>query len=105
MLSQKPDFEATVKPLLAGMKNSEQALRFLKELNEFSHLFSAFSGEKREGAEPKKQDGASEDSRPAPSTTPPFSGQKEKEQPSPTIGIADDYIQKSLDAYFRARGT
>ena len=99
-LSQKSDFSESIKPLLGKIKSSEDMLKFLNDLNRFSEILGAFKnagnpedtqGKKAEAAasaqnEPKKQD------------PPP----KEKPQ-SPTAGIADDFIQKSLDAYFKKR--
>jgi hypothetical protein len=97
-LSQNPDFERSVKPLLGELKNSEQALKFLEELSQFSKLFSSLqnsqSGENK-GAQPT--DGK-------PQTKPGEHPSHTEKQPddSPTAGIADGFIEELLSKYFQS---
>ncbi len=93
-LSQNPDFERSVKPLLGELKNSEQALKFLEELSQFSKLFSTFHGQK-EGSmsEPKAE---KKPEKPEPPKT-----EKAQSEPSPTAGIADGFIEDLLERYFK----
>ncbi len=86
-LSQNPDFAASVKPLMAQLKDSEQMLSFLKDLSKFSDTFSAFRSPPKT---PPKQENA-----------PPMDETNKKDPPSPTSGIADDFIQKILDSYLQ----
>lgn len=85
-LTQNADFEKTVKPLMASLKDSEQMLGFLKELSKFSDLFSAPPNTETKKPEPtqdKKED-------------------EKKEKPSaPTDGFANDFIRECLEKYFR----
>ncbi len=86
-LSQNPDFAASVKPLMAQLKDSEQMLSFLKDLSKFSDTFSTFKT-------PPKTPPKAENDRPA--------DERDKKDPqSPTTGIADDFIQKILDSYLQ----
>ena len=93
-LSQKDDFFESIKPLLGNIKTSENMLKFLNDLNRFSEMFAMFKGT---DAAPKKSE-----------SPPPKEGKKtdspknEKSQ-SPISGIANDFIQQSLDAYFKKR--
>lgn len=97
-LSQNPDFERSVKPLLGELKNSEHALKFLEELSQFSRLFSSLqSKEKNKGdqqsGEPKREEKQAS----------PSSSQTESQQtPSPTAGIADGFIEELLSKYFQS---
>lgn len=93
-LSQNPDFPESVKPLMSGLKNSEQMLGFLNELSHFTKTFSTFQtsapkkeaekSEKTEKAEKKETD-------------------EKKEPQSPTSGIADAFIQQMLESYLKKR--
>ena len=87
--SQNPQFAESVKPLMDQIKDSEQMLRFLKDLSNFTQTFSAFKTEEKPCAQAEKP------------TPPPHEEKKqEKENPqSPTTGIADDFIQSILDSY------
>ncbi|MBQ8352397.1 MAG: hypothetical protein IJY34_01240 [Clostridia bacterium] len=92
-LSQNPDFERSVKPLLGELKNSEQALKFLEELSQFSKLFSAFNGQKEGGmSEPKGEKKEQPE---------PPKAEKPQGEPSPTAGIADGFIEDLLERYFK----
>ena len=93
-LSQNPDFEKSVKPLLSELKNSEQALKFLEELSQFSKLFSTFtpSNKKSEGESTSKNE---------PPKQPPQEEKKESSV-SPTSGIADGFIEELLEKYFKS---
>lgn len=82
-LSQNPDFAESVKPLMSQIKDSEQMLRFLNDLSNFTKTFSSFQKQadekpKQEKAEPKKEN-----------------------PQSPTSGIADEFIQNILDSYLK----
>ena len=74
LLTQNPEFSQKLQPILEQLKNSENALRFLKD-------FSAFSGGTAKKDPPK---------------------QEEKEKPqSPTKGIADEFIETLLNEYLK----
>ena len=95
-LSQNPDFERSVKPLLGELKNSEQALKFLEEPSQFSKLFSNFQNKKdggRDGANGESV--ASNSSKKEPKETSEASHTN-----SPTSGIADGFIEELLQKYF-----
>lgn len=82
-LSQNPDFSESIKPIMNQIKDSEQMLSFLKDLSHFAETFN-FKGKEQacESASTYKKE--------------------EKENPqSPTVGIADDFIQNMLDNYFK----
>ena len=104
-LSQNPDFERSVKPLLGELKNSEQALKFLEELSQFSHLFSAFNNKKDGGMSASNTKTAPEPS----NTQPSYKQEQSHEEPnskstesnSPTAGIADGFIEELLSKYFQ----
>ncbi len=82
-LSQNPDFAESVKPLMSQIKDSEQMLRFLNDLSNFTKTFSSF--QKQADEKPKQE-----------KTEP------KKENPqSPTSGIADEFIQNILDSYLK----
>ena len=82
-LSQNPEFINAVKPISEKLKNSEEMIRFIKDLSHFSEIFGSC----------------------ATSTSPPSSEKKtdeKKENPqSPTHGIADELIEKCLSDYFK----
>ena len=85
-LSQNPHFAESVKPLMSQIKDSEQMLRFLNDLSNFTKTFASFQNAnekpKEEKNEPKKEE--------------------KKENPqSPTSGIADEFIQNILDSYLK----
>ena len=82
-LSQNPDFSESIKPIMNQIKDSEQMLSFLKDLSHFAETFNFKSKEQAsESASTNKKE--------------------EKENPqSPTVGIADDFIQNMLDNYFK----
>ncbi len=88
-LSQNENFSESVKPLMSKIKDSEQMLRFLNDLSNFSQTFSAFKDD-----EPKK----------SPPNQPPEREKEEKDKKnpqSPTQGIADEFIQNILDSYLK----
>ena len=93
-LSQNPDFPESVKPIMGQLKNSEQMLGFLNELSKFTQTFSAF---KNASSKPPQKE---KDERP-----PQTENKKEKSSPSPTVGIADDFIQQILDGYLQKRSS
>lgn len=75
LIAQNPDFPQKLSPVLQNLKNSEEALRFLKDLSDFSCSFKP----KDESAPPEE---------------------KEKSQ-SPTDGIANEFIEKILNDYLK----
>ena len=88
--SQNPDFAESVKPLMAKLKDSEQMLRFLKDLSNFTQTFSTFQN-------PSKKDCSKQ------TPPPPESSEAQKNPQSPTVGIADEFIQQILDNYLNKR--
>ena len=64
------------------LKNSEQMLNFLKDLSNFTKTFSGLR------CDEKKEE--------------PCQTKDAKEKPqSPTVGIADEFIQSILDSYLK----
>ena len=108
-LSQNPDFERSVKPLLGELKNSEQALKFLEELSQFSHLFSGLSG-KKDGSpsgsngkqSPNLSTAQNGQSSAKTAESPQSDNGKTAQSASPTAGIADGFIEELLSKYFYA---
>ena len=93
-LSQNPDFPESVKPLMSGLKNSEQMLGFLNELSHFTKTFSTF-----QSSAPKKEAEKSEKTEKTEKTE---KAETEKKEPqSPTSGIADAFIQQMLESYLK----
>ncbi len=95
-LSQKPDFADNVKPLMSQLKNSEHMLSFLNDLSKFTQTLSAFTGGKCE----------QEPSPPPPPPKPEEGCKKEQDEDnknpqSPTLGIADEFIQQILESYLK----
>ena len=105
-LSQNPDFEQSVKPLLSELKNSQQALNFLEELSRFSKLFSCFSAKKEGDRDASTQETTSKTTSKT-TQSPASSGGNSKAQStsSPTAGIADGFIEELLEKYFNSRTT
>ena len=96
LLSKDPDFSKAVKPILSGIKNSEDLLKFVGDISKFSSMFSSsFSASQKPPEPPPK---AEENPRAEPS-----SQDKEKTPKSPTEGIADAFIQQCLENYFKKR--
>ena len=89
-LSQNPDFSESVKPLMSKIKDSEQMLRFLKDLSCFAETFNV------KGKEQKAEN---------PQQKPPKKDEGKENPQSSTTGIADDFIQTILDNYFNQTGT
>lgn len=85
-LSQNPDFAKSVQPLMSQIKDSQQMLSFLNDLSKFSETFSTFKSEKQTEKEEKTQKEQKKD---------------EKDPQSPTLGIADEFIQNILDSYLK----
>lgn len=85
-LSQNPDFAKSVQPLMSQIKDSQQMLSFLNDLSKFSETFSTFKSEKQTEKEEKKNSEQKKD---------------EKDPQSPTLGIADEFIQNILDSYLK----
>lgn len=95
-LSQNPDFERSVKPLLGELKNSQQALNFLEELSQFSKMFSLFNAGKGGGMSASKASGAP----PKQEHAAPEKDPQPQAQVSPTAGIADGFIEDLIEKYF-----
>ena len=107
-LSQHPDFPQTMKPLLSSLKNSEEALRFLNELSHFSEMFSLFNPKK--GETPSQQNSSSPPQQPDHTPTKPQNpttttteNNQEKNSSTATQGIADEFIERCLQNYFKNR--
>ena len=110
-LSQHPDFPNAMKPLLSSLKNSEEMLKFMNELSNFSEMFSFFNSKSSDKDNATKP---SQPQTPSQPTTPPttaktesYSSKAEKEQeknsPTATEGIADEFIERCLQNYFKNR--
>ena len=90
-LSQNPNFSESVKPLMEKLKNSEEMLRFLGDLSKFTDTFGSFKGSgNSKGEKPPHKESHTDK-------------KSENESPSPTAGIADEFIQSILDSYFKKR--
>ncbi len=85
-LSQNENFAESVKPIMSKIKDSEAMLRFLNDLSKFSQTFSSFKSEPPKDAPPPQKEKTEE---------------KEKTPQSPTVGIADEFIQNILDSYLQ----
>ena len=85
-LSQNPDFAKSVQPLMSQIKDSQQMLSFLNDLSKFSETFSTFKSDKQ----PEKQEKTEKEQK-----------KDEKDPQSPTLGIADEFIQNILDSYLK----
>ena len=82
LLSQNQDFSQKIQALCKELKNSEDLLRFIKDLSCFSDLFS----KKKENKEPS-----------APKN-------EQKEPPvNPTSGIADGFIENFFNDYLKGK--
>ena len=82
ILSQNPDFPEKIKPIMSGLKNSEEMLRFMKDLSAFSDLFS------------KKKETPTGEVNP---------NKEEKNHPhSPVGNVADDFIKSCLKNYLKS---
>ena len=107
-LSQNPDFERSVKPLLSELKNSEKALNFLGELSQFSNMFSQLNGKKGGGmsgtnAKSTTEQSTQKQTEPQNNGNPFQAGQNpQSATPSPTSDIADRFIEELLSKYFHA---
>ena len=107
-LSQNPDFERSVKPLLGELKNSEQALKFLEELSQFSHLFSGLNSKKDGGMSasnakstpPKAESQGGQSASKSANTSPRDETKNAPQSESPTAGIANGFIEELLSKYF-----
>ena len=105
-LSQNPAFAESVKPLMGQLKDSEQMLNFLNDLSKFSGAFGNFSGN---SAAQKKDAAQQEQSCDKKAEKDNFykdnegsSAQEDKKSPqSPTVGIADEFIQNILESYLK----
>ncbi len=85
-LSQNENFAESVKPLMSKIKDSEEMLRFLNDLSKFTQTFSTFKAPPARKEENSPREEAKKD---------------EKKTQSPTVGIADEFIQSLLDGYLQ----
>ena len=96
--SQNADFAESVKPLMAKLKNSEQMLRFLKDLSNFTQTFSSMQNKQAATQESAGAQKGGEEK---------MDYEKEKREnnkktpQSPTEGIADEFIQSILESYLK----
>ena len=88
-LSQNADFAESVKPLMSKIKDSEQMLKFLSDLSQFTQTFSTLQ------MNPEPKTAPDEPKQPA------NEKESEKNPQSPTAGIADEFIQNILDSYLK----
>lgn len=96
-LSQNPDFEKSVKPLLGSIKNSEEMLKFLSELSRFSEMFSPQNKQNDGGRD--EPDGKTPQKN-SPSQTSENEQTQEKKTDSPTGNISNPFIEELLQKYF-----
>lgn len=94
--SQNPDFAESVKPLMAKLKDSEQMLKFLNDLSNFTQTFSTFQSQPKKDCD-KNSERPPEHEPPSP---PPCDTEKKHPQ-SPTAGIADEFIEQLLNGYLK----
>ena len=91
-----------MKPILGSLKDSEEMLKFMNELSQFSKMFSS-----TEQKTQPKQDGNPQTPPPPPPRNEPQKQETEKKDEknpqSPTSGIADDFIERCLQNYFKNR--
>ena len=112
-LSQNPNFAASVQPLMSKIKDSEQMLNFLKDLSKFSEAFGGFSCANK-SADNSSQTSANSHQAPpttanssqtdtaSPNTQERGGSTEDKKSPqSPTVGIADEFIQNILESYLK----
>ena len=119
-LSQNPNFAESVKPLMSKIKDSEQMLNFLNDLSKFSGVFCGMgtgkdndadnktAGKRASTAADSTHNGAAaeeknEDCFSAPNHTDPNCDEDKKSPQSPTLGIADEFIQNILDSYLKKK--
>lgn len=106
-LSQHPDFPEAMKPLLSSLKNSEEMLKFMNELSNFSEMFSFLTP--KNNTENNSQTTQSQATNPTPPTsktdtpTPKNEKEQEKNPSTATEGIADEFIERCLQNYFKNR--
>ena len=93
-LSQNPDFEENVKPIMAKLKNSEKLLSFLNDLSLFTQAFS--------GCSPKNANPPPDKHAEAPCQKAQEKHQKNSQ--SPTTGIANEFIEQILESYLQKQG-
>ena len=96
-----------MKPLLSSLKNSEEMLKFMNELSHFSEMFSLFTPKKNENEQPKETQTTTQQREHTPtqssnSTATTENGQ-EKNSSTATQGIANEFIERCLQNYFKNR--
>jgi hypothetical protein len=108
LLMQKPELLENLKPLFGAIKSPEDLTKILNDVHKFKDFFAAMnnatsnasnnsssnfsSAAQKDKSEEKKKDEREKD------------GEKGQEKSqSPTAGIANEFIQNSLDAYFKRR--
>ena len=106
-LSQHPDFPETMKPILGTLKNSEEMLKFMNELSRFSEMFSLFASKKTDKAQPSpaqnQAHNPTESSEKTANSTTANENKQEKNSSTATEGIADEFIERCLQNYFKNR--
>ena len=99
-LSQNPNFAESVKPLMGQLKNSEQMLSFLNDLSRFSKTFSTFSNINAKRPNEQPNSAQQEPTEKTSNDKPPFE-ETQKNPQSPTLGIADEFIEQILESYLK----
>ncbi len=97
LLMQKPELLENLKPLFGAIKSPEDLTKILNDVQKFKDFFAAMNvatNDKKEERKPQEKK--------ADSPTCDNEKGQEKSQ-SPTAGIANEFIQNSLDAYFKRR--
>ena len=95
-LSQNPDFTESAKPLMEKLKDSQQMLSFLNDLSHFTQTFSTINNTNA----PKNGD-KTESNAKSPEPKPTQEKEKKENPPSPSAGIADEFIQNILNSYLK----
>ena len=90
-LSQNPDFAESVKPIMCKLKDSEHMLSFLNDLSKFTQSLGNFQNNSKDA--PNKTAGCEQKET-----------QNKKSPQSPTVGIADEFIQQILESYLNKKG-
>ena len=74
-LSQNPNFNESVQPIMEKLKDSQHMLSFLNELSNFAQTFGGCQSQEKKDEKPKE----------------------EKKSQSPTEGIANEFIEQILE--------
>ena len=97
-----------MKPIFGSLKNSEEILKFMNELSHFSEMFSLFNqkNDKENGSceqnQTKTKNSNACNEKPVNSAS--HNETKQEKNPSTaTEGIADEFIERCLQNYFKNR--